>query len=90
MSLIFLRILVILVYIEYQSVCPLVEIGSPPLPPNRVWESVGQEAIPSWGQDVTNLSQMGPAPAPHVPPSSQGESLIIFKDHAFDSDHCQS
>jgi hypothetical protein len=36
--------------------------------PLEVWESVGQEAIPSWGQDVTYLSQMGPSPAPHVPP----------------------
>jgi hypothetical protein len=37
--------------------------------PLKVWESVGQEAIPTWGQDVTYLSQMGPFPAPHVPMS---------------------
>jgi hypothetical protein len=39
---------------------------TPSLP--KVWESVGQEAIHSWGQDDTYLSQMGPFPATHVPP----------------------
>jgi hypothetical protein len=40
--------------------------------PLKVWESVGQEALPSRGQNVTYLSQMGPSPAPHVPPPPPG------------------
>jgi hypothetical protein len=54
----------------------------------------GQEAIPSWGQDVpprTYLTQMGPFlhPMPPAPPP-QGERLIIFKDRACDIDLCLS